>query len=627
MNSNSATDNAFFDRLTAIVEANLGDENFGVSELAQKAGMSRSRLYFRVKSVTQKTVSQFIREIRLNKALELLQQSSLTVAEISYKVGFGSPAYFNKCFHKQFGYPPGEAKNHIKPNSDSMELTAMEDPRKAKAFKLSSQSISALIIVIVLLGTYLIFHSFSNNPVQNSSGITTTSIAVLPLKNLSNDSEIQYLADGVMEDILTRLSHVDGLVVKSRISSENIGDENLTAKKIAKELNVEYFLEGSIIPENDRIRINIQLISAEEDKHVWANHFDKDLTEVLPFITEVSGQITDQLEIILSPEERHQIEKHFTESQEAYDLFLQGRYYYLLRTKEGVEKSITLYNQALALDSNFCLAYAGLADSYVSGSFDKFIPKGVGISKGKMFAKKALSIEPNLAEPHATLGAIATFFERDCDRAEREFQQALTINPGYARGYKLYSEYLSLAGRLDEARTNLNKTLELQPMYLRHIKLSHELYVREMKFDKAREEAERIFFMDKDEVGYHIRNFYSYLLQNEIPEAMDEFKKYMVSLSPSSDASIIDSIYAKSGRVGFIRFVINDAKGAVGYDILAGFYLMINEKDSAFYYLNKVFNEYEKEYVYGIEYNPIFKVVQSDPHFTEMLKKIYQADE
>ncbi|WP_340113189.1 hypothetical protein [Maribellus mangrovi] len=485
----------------------------------------------------------------------------------------------------------------------------------------------AVIALVVLIGAYLGFQTFSDNESQNDSKTAQKSIVVLPLKNLSNNSEIQYLADGIMEDILTRLSYIEDLVVKSRISSEKMGGENLTAKEVAKEMDVEYLLEGSIIPEGEKIRINVQLISAKEDKHLWANHFDKDLTEVLPFITEVSGQITDQLEIILSPEERHQIEKHFTESQEAYDLFLQGRYYYLLRTKEGVEKSITLYNQALALDSNFCLAYAGLADSYVSGSFDKFIPKGVGIPKGKMFAKKALSIEPNLAEPHATLGAIATFFEQDCDRAEREFQQALTINPGYARGYKLYSEYLSLAGRLDEARTNLNKTLELQPMYLRHIKLSQELYVREMKFDKAREEAERIFFMDKDEVGYHIRNFYSYLLQNEIPEAMNEFKKYMVSLSPSSDANIIDSIYAKSGRVGFIRFVINDAKEAVGYDILAGFYLMINEKDSAFYYLNKVFNEYEKEYVYGIEYNPIFKDVQSDPHFTEMLKKIYQADE
>ena len=360
MNFNSGDGQTFLIRLTSIVEANLSDENFGVSELAKKIGLSRSQIHRKLKSVCNKSVSQFIREVRLEKAKVIIGDGKLTVSEIAYKVGFGSPSYFIKCFHDYFGYPPGEAKSYVESNSDAADLPAEEKTIKIKAFKKTSKLIPAIIIVIVLFGTYLVYQTLSNNPSQNNPDILSKSIAILPLKNLSNNPEIQYLADGIMEDILSRLSHVDGLVVKSRISSEKIGDENLTAKEIYKELNVGYFLDGSIMPENDKIRITVQLISAKEDKLIWANHFDNDLTKILTFITAVSRQITEQLEIILSPEEKEQVEKIYTENKEAYKLYLEGRFYYQLRTKKSFEKSIALYNQALALDSGFCLAYAAL---------------------------------------------------------------------------------------------------------------------------------------------------------------------------------------------------------------------------------------------------------------------------
>lgn len=364
MNTNNRNDIAFLDRVTSIVEARLSDEQFGVSELAKEAGLNRSKLYLKIKSLTQKSVSQFIREIRLNKAMELLQHTELNVSEVSYRVGFSSPAYFNNCFHKYFGFAPGAAKNHAEVESDSViEGSEVNSTEGKKVIRHSSKLLVAAVVIIALLGSFFAYHTLSNSQSKNDPGNTPKSIAILPLRNLSNNPEIQYMADGIMEDILTRLSYIDGLVVTSRISSEEIGNRNLTAKEVAKELNVGYFLEGSILPENEKIRINVQLISAKEDKHVWANHFDKDLTNLLPFITEVSGQITDQLEIILSPEEKGQVEKSYTENKEAYKLYLEGRFYYQLRTEEGFEKSIELYNQSLALDSGFSLAYAGLAVS------------------------------------------------------------------------------------------------------------------------------------------------------------------------------------------------------------------------------------------------------------------------
>lgn len=625
MNSN-ANDTVFLNRLTSIVEENLGDENFGVSELAQKAGMSRSRLYVRIKMLTQKSASQFIREIRLNKGMELLKQRTLTVSEISYQVGFGSPTYFNNCFHKYFGFSPGEAKSDVKAEPEP-ELQAKEPilPGNIAANK-SYLFIGVFIVVVVFFGVYLFYHNYSSKSMHNSLSVNARSIAVLPLKNLSNNPEIQYLADGIMEDILSRLSHVDGLIVKSRISSEKIGSENLTASEIAKELNVGYFLEGSIMPENEKIRVSVQLISAKSDKHVWANHFDKDLTEILPFVTEVSRHITDQLELILSPEEKGQIEKIYTVNKEAYKLYLEGRFYYQLRTKESFEKSIEVFNQALALDSNFCLAYAGLADSYVTSTFNGFIPKETGIPKSRSFALKALKLDNNLAEAHATLGAIATYFDYNWDAAERELNKAIKINPNYVRAYKLYSEYMDVIGDGETARQYIDKAMQLNPSYANLYQMSFHSYLWGEDFDNALDESYKVFCLDKNEAAYYWREFKIRLLQDRMPEAIDAYVEYRKLLFPNDDTSFIEKLYANSGKEDFIRFVVNAYKKNIGIRLdVAEFYALLNEKDSAMSCLENSF-EGRADYAW-IKYDPFFGDLIAEPRFITLLRKMNLANE
>ncbi len=627
MNSNVGNNKVFFNRLTSIVESYLEDENFGVSELAQEIGLSRSQLYFRVKSDTGKSVSQFIREIRLNKALQMLKQPKLTVSEVSYQVGFSSPAYFNKCFHDYFGYPPGEVKKHAEVESDLEEGTEESKPKKNEVPKQSSKLILPVVTLLVLLGAFFVYHSFFNYPTQKNLSVKDKSIAVLPLKNLSNNTEIQYLADGIMEDILSRLSQVDGLVVKSRISSEKIGDENLTAREIAKELNVDYFLEGSIIPENDKIRINVQLISAKEDKHVWANHFDKELTEILPFITGVSGEITDQLEIIISPEEKEQVEKIYTENKEAYKLYLEGRFYYQLRTKESFEKSIELYNQALALDSVFCLAYAGLADSYITSTWYGFIPKEKGVPMSRTFALRALKIDNNLAEAHATLGAIATYFDFDWNTAERELNKALKINPNYARAYKLYSEFMDVIGNSEMARRYIDNAKLLNPSYDNLYSMSWHSYLWGGDLDKAMEESNKLYFLNRNEVAYYWRNFQVRLLQDRMPEAVEAYIKYWKVTFPNNDTSFIEDIYMKTGKEGFIRFVASAYKKNVGLKLdLVELYALLNEKDSTIMYLEKLFEAEEAKRSW-IKCDPFLKDLKTDPRFIALLRKMNLADE
>ena len=636
MNSNTGDEKAFLNRLISIVEANLNNDQFGVSEFAEKMRLNRSYLHRKLKSITKKSVSEFIREIRLKKARELLEQGSDNVSEVAYNVGFSSPSYFSKCFHDFYGYSPGEVKKnnqyeigkeHLNGESETKGTATTVLQIKNSGKKLRKITLGIFVLIIVSFFIYLFF----NTKAENFNSYTAQkSFAVLPLKNLSNNPEIQYLADGIMEDVLTRLSYIDGLVVKSRISSEKIGNEKLTAREVAKEMDVEYFLEGSILSEDEKIRVNVQLISAEEDKHIWASHFDKDLTNMLPFITEVSGQIADQLEIILSPAEKERVEKVYTENKEAYKLYLEGRFYYQLRTKESFEKSIALYNQALALDSSFCLAYAGLADSYVTSTWYGFLPREKGIPRSRLFALKALKIDNNLAEAHATLGAIATYFDYDWDKAEKELKRALKINPNYMRAYKLYSEYMDIIGNREMARQYIDKAIILNPNYPNLLWHSCFYYVREGRYDKALEESNKLFYLNKDEEAYYRRNFKIWLLQDRMPEAVETYAKVWNLHFPNDNTNFIDKIYKEDGKEGFIGFVINNYKKISNIDDqpelkIAELYAFINEKDSAKVYLEKSFGN--EASCARIKDDPFFRDLKSDPLFIALLRKMNLAED
>ncbi|WP_163709462.1 helix-turn-helix domain-containing protein [Mangrovibacterium lignilyticum] len=627
-----STDPEFLKKLGKIVEMNLADENFGVKELARKTGISRTQLHRRLKAANNQSISQFIREIRLNKAKEMLQQELGTVSEIAYKVGFGSPSYFIKCFHDYFGYPPGVI---LKYNPEKeIAVTETETPTpKAKKGSLPRLMVAIMGFVIIALSLTVLFGNFGSKKedVSTMLAATTKSIAVLPLKNLSENSEIQYLADGIMEDILNRLSHVQSIDVKSRISSEQYRNPQISVPEIAKEMHVTHVLEGSILNQGDKVRIYVQLIDAKNDIHVWSDEYNKDLTDIFNFTSEVSKQIAEELELILSAGEMANIEKKQTKDKEAYNLYLMGRYFWHRKTTKDVITCMNFYKMAIEKDPNYGLAYAGIADAYNTLTWNGYYPFEESVPKCKEYAMKAISLDPNLAEAHAALGDCASDFLWDWKLAEKELKLAIKLNPNFALAHKYYGDYLNILGKNAEARKHLNKAIELNPLAYSMYHSSVTLYYNEGDFDGMHNDLKKAMEFKKNSRSEHFTRLKANLFQGKDQEAFDELKRWIPFVEDSVNYDdTLDRIYAQTGIIGVVRwnldYFFKTYKPDDNYQ-LASLCAYLGDKESAIDYLEKDFKNTEKRYKLAKIKNDFdFKVLHGHPRFTALLEKMNLAD-
>lgn len=613
---NRISDSEFISKLTQIVENNLANEDFCVNELADKFGISRSQIHRRLKSITNQSVSQFIREVKLIKSREMLSKKEGTVSEIAYRVGFGSPSYFNKCFHEYFGHSPGEfiknssefpEKELLKINSEPEEIETVSKIKttssKKASFKKSLLGLGVVIIIALSVLIYLYAHK--------TETINDKSIAVLPLKSLSNDMQIKYIAQGLMEDIRNRLSRIEALEVKSQMSSERFIDANMTIPEIAKELGVSYIVEGSIIPDNGRIRINIQLISAQKDKHVWAENFDKNLAGIHDFISDVSKQITEQLETILTPHEIDLLSEQTIQFTEAHNFYLLGRYCLNLRGKVNHYKSKEFFNLALECDSNYSLAYAGLADSYARLAHNNDEPREEAFLKAKELALKALSIDENLAEAHATLGSIAACYDWDWELAEKEFQLALKLNPNNAIAHQWYSQYLDVVGRRDEARKHINIAIELNPYAENAHYLSMYYYYRDGNYNE---------FIKRYGAWARLK---AYLFTGQYDKGIDHLCKYFGSFLTGNEDIKLRNVYEEAGIEEALRWYIGNEKerNPTNYRLIASMYAFIGEKEQAIDYLEKAYTA-RKNFLPLIKYEPEYEILRTEPRFIELLREM-----
>lgn len=452
MSDFSNSGNEFLIKISDIVEDNLSNEQFGVSELAHEIGMSRSNLLRKIKKLTGLSVSQFIRQVRLKNAMELLQTNSLTVSEVSYKVGFGSTSYFVKCFGEHYGYPPGEASKR------EMIETKEIQPVKKNHNLIKTIIISSVSLILILVIIIIVIKLIPSNETYDQK-----SIAVLPFKNDSNDSSNVYLINGLMESLLNDLQKVKDLRVISRTSVEKYrNNSKVSIPIIGKELNVAYVIEGSGQKIGDQILLNIQLIEASTDRHLWAKKYSRESKDIFQLQSEIAKNIADEIKVIITPEEEARIHKIPTNNLVAYDYFLKGLDLFFKGNSESLHEAINYFKKAIEHDDNFARAYADIALSYYY--LDKFQVKKKYSDSINNYAEKAILIDPRL-EQGLTAKAVHYLNIGKNSMAVPYLEKALEYNPnspiviGILSDYyatispdtKKYLEYALMGARIDIA--------------------------------------------------------------------------------------------------------------------------------------------------------------------------------
>ncbi len=353
MNLYLTGDTEFIEHLSKIILDNLGNENFGVNELIMASGVNKNYLRGRIKSIKKITINQFITEIRLEKAREFLLEGTYTATEVADNCGFNSPTYFNKCFHDHFGYPPGDIKKRTvtksestNPESKTVNTSNNKSGLKNLLHSKNTKIISVSATIFVLVGIILTSIFFVQNSTAFKQKTIEKSIAVLPFKNLSENEENRYFADGVVEDILDRLTKISELKVVSRTSVEQFRESIESAPEIGKKLGVNYILEGSVQRQEGKIRITIQLIDAKNDRHILSEKIDRDMKDILELESDIAKLIADKLQTAISPEEKQLIEKTHTHNTEAYDLLFNGTISIgIIRSPESITKSIEYFTK------------------------------------------------------------------------------------------------------------------------------------------------------------------------------------------------------------------------------------------------------------------------------------------
>jgi len=412
----------FISRIHAVIEENIANEQFGVTELADRMNMSRSNLLRKVKKDSSLSVTQLISQIRLTRGMELLRTSSLNVSEVSLQVGFSSASYFIKCFREYYGYPPGEVGKReaegVPQATPTLPPPVVNGSRNGKIV-----TFSALGLLVVLAGALLMYYK---QPSSESPKLEK-SIAVLPFKNESNDSTNVYLINGLMESTLNNLQSMKELKVVSRTSSERYRSTMKSIPEIAKELNVNYFVEGSGQKIGDGILLNIQLIEATTDKHLWAKQYRREVKDIFALQQEIAKNIAEEIQVIITPEEEKAIEKIPTKNVVAYDFFLKGKDLFYRSGRKDLVESIPYFKNAIELDNEFALAYSTLVMVYYY--LDVFSVEKIHVADIDTYADKAMKFDPKSGESLVAKG-LAHTQKKEFDLAAPYFENALEYNPG-----------------------------------------------------------------------------------------------------------------------------------------------------------------------------------------------------
>jgi TolB-like protein/Flp pilus assembly protein TadD/predicted Ser/Thr protein kinase len=452
------------------------------------------------------------------------------------------------------------------------------------------------------------------------------SIVVLSFADVSRGRELEYLCDGIAEEIIGALTKVDGIRVVARTSAFSFKGKNEDIRTIARKLNVDAVLEGSVRMADNRLRINAQLINAADGYHLWSERYDRQMEDVFAIQDEITLAIVNKLKVTLLGGEREALVKRSTEDVEAYNLYLKGRYFWNKRTETGYLKSLEYFRQAIDKDPTYAVAHAGIADSYDLLGWYGYLAPEEAFPRARTAAQRALGLNPTLAEAHASLGWISANYDWDWAAAEREYKRALELNPSYATAHQWYSEFLTYMGRHDESIAEGHKAQELDPLSIIINNDVGQVYYFARRYDEAIAQLRRTLEMDPDfAVAHYLLGLA--LAQKSLHDEAVEEGRIAATLAGEDDALILSQlgvIYAVSGREAKARQVLAELEELSREKYASPFpvalvHAGLGEKDSAFEWLEKAC-EKRDHWVETLKVHPVLDGLRGDERYSKLLR-------
>jgi TolB-like protein/DNA-binding winged helix-turn-helix (wHTH) protein/Tfp pilus assembly protein PilF len=481
-------------------------------------------------------------------------------------------------------------------------------------------TVFVLLILMGTLATWKLYPWIRPSPVIRS-------LAVLPFESLSSDASQDYFADGMTDELISDLGQVSALRVVSRTSVMAYKHARKPLPQIARELNVDAVVEGTVLRSGEQVRITAQLIEASADKHLWSQSYEGALRDTLALQNKVAKAIADQIGISLNPQEQAALKNVKVVNPEAYVSYLKGRYFWNKRTADSLKVALAYFNQAIEEDPKFAQAYSGLADTYAllgDWQYAVMTPKEA-LPKAKAAAIKALELDRALGEAHNSLAFCLDGFDWDFDSAGKEFRRAIELNPGYATAHHWYAWHLSLLGRYDEAIAEMRKAENLDPLSLIINADLAELLALAHSSDESIRQSRKTIEMDPNFGLAHNHLGQAYLQKQMYDEAAAELQKavHLSGNSPTCIASLARA-YVASGKRSEAAKLLNGLKkrSNPGYSHaleIAVIYAALGDTDQAMNWLEQ---GYEERFNPGVLLRPGFDPLRSDPRFQDLVRRV-----
>jgi TolB-like protein/Tfp pilus assembly protein PilF len=450
------------------------------------------------------------------------------------------------------------------------------------------------------------------------------SIAVLPLENLSGDASQEYFADGMTDALITDLAQISSLRVISRTSAMHYKGSRQPLPEIARELNVDAVVEGSVIRSGNRVRITAQLLDAHSDRHLWARTYDRNVREIVSLQQDVADSIVSEIQPRLRPQGSAPVIRKRQVNPEAYDAYLQGMYFWHKFNEAGDRRAVEYFQESIRKDPSYALGYAGLSNAYHELAYYGR-PMDI-MPKSKEAAEKALQLDDTVAEAHGALGWVKWIYDWDWPGAEKEFQRAIQLNPGHALSHGMYALYLDSMGRFEEAFREFQIAREFDPVALGIICSTAEHFRFMRQYDRAIAENRRVLDMDPTFENAHESLAYAYVNKGMYDESINEMEQLAIYGGEHDLAQTMKTAYARDGYKGVLKSRLKYYKdrrkaGAhVNFWDEALTHAQLGNTDLALQALEKAYDE--REDITDLGLNPSWDSIRADHRFQDIVRRV-----